>query len=88
MPKVKIPIYPKEDLYQWGPIPAVPYYLIGPGRAVVQEVYKKYKINWGEGMMVYFDKNKCLWYNRQSEIDDNGYKAAKLIYKSKAQKRN
>lgn len=65
----------------------MPYYLVGPGRAVVQEVYKKYKINWGEGMMVYFDKNKCLWYNRQSEIDDNGYKAAKLIYKSKAQEK-
>lgn len=87
MPKIHIPIYPKKDLYQWGPIPAVPYYLLNPGRAVVQEVYKHYRLNWAEGMMVYFDNNKCLWYNRQSEIDDNGFKAAKLVYQNKASER-
>ncbi|MBU0707533.1 hypothetical protein KKG41_04140 [Patescibacteria group bacterium] len=71
---------PEKDRFQWGPIPAVPYFLLFAGLGVVQKAYQKYRSWWPKGHLVVFDKNKGIWYGQQKEIDQHGLKAADIFY--------
>ncbi|MFH1890420.1 MAG: PEP-utilizing enzyme [Candidatus Kuenenbacteria bacterium] len=76
----QIPVIPIKDRFQWGPIPAVPYYLILVGLKMVFETHRKYGIGWPEGLLFFYNADKCLWYGRQKETDNNGIRAADLVY--------
>ena len=49
-------IIPEKDRFQWGPIPAVPYFLMFAGNGVIGEAYRRYKSWWPEGQLMMVNK--------------------------------
>lgn len=73
-------IIPKNDRLQWGPMPAVPYFIMLVAWAVIGRAQRRFKSSWPHGQELFYDKDFGVWFSYLSEVEKSGMKAAKKFY--------
>jgi len=69
---------PTEHRFQWGPVPAVPFYLFSAATNAVPRMWAALGIGWPDSQL-FFQNDQCLWIGDQREVDRLGFDVARRL---------